>query len=68
LETRDVADLGDYEHRDVAPDAADLAEDVDERVLFRARLDLARRLVDLAREPATTGSTSSPSRRVRRPR
>jgi hypothetical protein len=39
-EARDVADLGDHQHRDVAPDAADLAEHLDVGVGLGAPVDL----------------------------
>jgi hypothetical protein len=49
-EATDVADLGDHQHRDVAADAADLTEHLDEGVVVGARVDLAAGLLDLAVE------------------
>jgi hypothetical protein len=50
LEARDVADLDDHQHRDIAAHAADLAEHLDIRILLGAGVDLARGQVNLARE------------------
>ena len=49
-EAVDLADLGDHEHRGVAPDAADLAQHLDALVGLRARVDLAGGGGDLAVE------------------
>ena len=47
-EAGDVADLGDDQHRGVAPDAADLAQHVDAVIGLRSLLDLAGGRLDLA--------------------
>jgi hypothetical protein len=65
-EAGDLADLGDDQHRRVAPDTADLGEHVDAVIGLGALLDLGRGLLDLAVEVADQRdqAVQSPSRRV----
>ena len=51
-EAGDVADLGDDQHRGVAPDPADLGQHVDAIISFRSLLDLLGGGLDLAVEVA----------------
>jgi hypothetical protein len=63
---RDVADLGDDQHRGVAPDATDLGEHVDAVVGLGALVDLAGGLLDLAVKVADQRhqAVQAPPRRV----
>ena len=65
-EAGDVADLGDHQHRDVAADAADLAEHLDVVVVLGERVDLAGGQRDLAVEVSdqTEQALEAPARRV----
>jgi hypothetical protein len=49
-EALDLADLGDDQHRDVAPDPTDLGQHLDARVVLCEPVDLLRQRVDLAIE------------------
>jgi hypothetical protein len=65
-EAGDVADLGDDQHRRVAPDAADLGQHVDAIIGLGALLDLARGVGDLAVEVVDQGdqAVQAPARRL----
>jgi hypothetical protein len=63
-EAFDLANLGNHEHRSVGTDPAQLAEDVDARVMARESVDLTFRLLDLAVESPIRLSRLSSRRRV----
>ena len=63
---RDIADLGDDQHRGVAPDATDLSEHVDAIIGLGALVNLAGGLLDLAVKVADQRhqAVQAPPRRV----
>ena len=65
-EARHVADLGDHEHRRVAPDAADLAQHLHALVSLRARVDLPVVAV-ISRSKSPISAISCPSAGASRP-